>query len=244
MGKLVVFEGLDGSGKATQAKLLYCALKAEGQNVMLITFPNYDSPSSALVKMYLSGEFGKRVEDVNAYTASLFYSVDRFASYKKSWGEFYNNGGIIIADRYTTSNAVHQCSKTPKNQWDSYLEWLFKTEYELMGIPRPDVVFYLNVHPDISQKLMYERYKGEESKKDIHEKDIVYLKMSYDAAMYCVKKYNWVNFNCTKNGEMRGIDDIHFELVKNYKTLMGSINNEQNASDLLSKTAFENKEEF
>ncbi len=221
MGKLIVFEGLDGSGKATQAKLLYSALKAEGQKVMLITFPDYESPSSALVKMYLGGEFGRRAEDVNAYTASLFYSVDRFASFKKSWGEFYADGGIIIADRYTTSNAVHQCSKTPKKQWDNFLNWLFQTEYELIGIPKPNLVFYLNVKPETSQKLMLERYKGEESKKDIHERDLVYLKMSYKAAVYCAKKYNWLNVNCVKDEQMRSINDIHFEIIKTYKKLIG-----------------------
>ena len=129
-GKLIVLEGLDGSGKATQAQLLHEALCAQGLAVRKVTFPDYQHPSSTLVKQYLAGEFGSRPEDVNAYAASCFYSVDRYASYKTQWGAFYQAGGIVVADRYTTSNAVHQCAKLPKQQWDEYLAWLFDFEYE------------------------------------------------------------------------------------------------------------------
>ena len=139
-GKLIVLEGLDGSGKATQAKLLAAHLKGQGFSVREITFPNYESDSSALVKMYLAGQFGQHPDDVNAYAASSFYAVDRYASYKKDWGSFYENGGIIIADRYTTSNAVHQCSKLPPEQWESFLGWLFDFEFHLLGLPAPDEV--------------------------------------------------------------------------------------------------------
>ena len=128
-GRLIVLEGLDGSGKATQAGLLYEALCGRGEQAMKITFPNYESDSSALVKMYLGGAFGQDVNDVNAYAASSFYSVDRYASYKTLWGCFYHDGGTVIADRYTTSNAVHQCSKLPREEWDAYLAWLFDFEY-------------------------------------------------------------------------------------------------------------------
>ena len=146
-GKLIVLEGLDGSGKATQAKLLAAHLKEQGFSVREITFPNYESDSSALVKMYLAGQFGQHPDDVNAYAASSFYAVDRYASYKKDWGSFYENGGIIIADRYTTSNAVHQCSKLPPEQWESFLGWLFDFEFHLLGLPAPDEVIYLQVRP-------------------------------------------------------------------------------------------------
>ena len=139
-GKLIVLEGLDGSGKATQAKLLEAHLKEQGFSVREITFPNYESDSSALVKMYLAGQFGQHPDDVNAYAASSFYAVDRYASYKKDWGSFYENGGIIIADRYTTSNAVHQCSKLPPEQWESFLGWLFDFEFHLLGLPAPHFV--------------------------------------------------------------------------------------------------------
>ena len=140
-GRLFVLEGLDGSGKATQAKLLAAHLAGSGRRVMEITFPDYESDSSALVKMYLSGQFGSRPDDVNPYAASSFYAVDRYASYKTKWGSFYEAGGIVIADRYTTSNAVHQCSKLPPDQWDGFLRWAFEYEYQLLGLPAPDAVF-------------------------------------------------------------------------------------------------------
>ena len=140
-GRLLVIEGLDGSGKATQAKLLAAHLAESGCKVMEITFPDYESDSSALVKMYLSGQFGEKPDDVNPYAASSFYAVDRYASYKTKWGSFYETGGIVIADRYTTSNAVHQCSKLPPEQWDDFLRWAFDYEYRLLGLPAPDAVF-------------------------------------------------------------------------------------------------------
>lgn len=212
-GKLFVVEGLDGSGKATQAKRLAAALSRQGKNVREITFPNYASDSSALVKMYLRGDFGSKPEDVNAYAASSFYAVDRYAGYKNDWGCFYQNGGILIADRYTTSNAVHQCSKLPKEQWDDFLNWLFSYEYDLLGLPVPDAVIYLSVDPQIGQKLMSERYHGDESKKDIHEKDVVYLEASRRAAEYCAAHLGWQTVECTAVGGMRGIEEIHEEVL-------------------------------
>ena len=163
-GKLIAIEGLDGSGKATQAKLLAGYLAAQGLVVREVSFPDYGSDSSALVKMYLAGQFGPHPDDVNAYAASSFYAVDRYASYKKDWGSFYENGGIVIADRYTTSNAVHQCSKLPPEQWESFLGWLFDFEFHLLGLPTPDEVIYLQVDPAVSQKLMTQRYHGDESR--------------------------------------------------------------------------------
>ena len=211
-GKLIVLEGLDGSGKATQAKLLAAHLKEQGFSVREITFPNYESDSSALVKMYLAGQFGQHPDDVNAYAASSFYAVDRYASYKKDWGSFYENGGIVIADRYTTSNAVHQCSKLPKAQWDEYLQWLFDFEYRLMGIPQPDVVVYLSVDPAVSQKLMTGRYRGDESKKDIHEGNLAYLQRSREAAEYCSRALGWKEIRCCHQGAMRSIASIQEEI--------------------------------
>ncbi len=212
-GKLIVVEGLDGSGKATQTKLLAQALTARGEKVRQVTFPAYDSDSSALVKMYLNGEFGTDPNAVNAYAASSFYAVDRFACYKKDWGEFYENGGVIIADRYTTSNAIHQCSKLPDEQWDAFLQWLFSYEYDYLGIPAPDRVIYLQVDPDVSQKLMSGRYHGDESKKDIHESNLAYLNRSRVAAGYCADKLGWDKVCCDRDGEMRTIEDIHAEVL-------------------------------
>ena len=193
-GRLLVIEGLDGSGKATQAKLLAAHLAESGRRVMEITFPDYESDSSALVKMYLSGQFGDKPDDVNPYAASSFYAVDRYASYKTRWGSFYEAGGIVIADRYTTSNAVHQCSKLPP------------------GLPAPNAVVYLQVDPAVSQKLMTGRYHGDESRKDVHEKDIEYLARSRRAAEYCAAHLGWATVHCTENGAMRTIEEIQAEV--------------------------------
>lgn len=212
MGKLIVIEGLDGSGKGTQAQLLTQALAAEGRAVRKISFPDYASDSSALVKMYLAGQFGSDPGDVNAYAASTFYAVDRFASFKKDWGKFYQEGGILIADRYTTSNAVHQCSKLPEAQWDEYLQWLFHFEYTLMGIPEPDAVIYLKVDPAVSQKLMTGRYSGDETKKDIHEGNLAYLNRSRMAAGYCSRKLGWQEVECCRGETMRTIEEIQAEI--------------------------------
>jgi len=209
--KLIVIEGLDGSGKATQAKLLTKSLLARGIPTRKVSFPDYDSDSSALVKMYLRGDFGSHPDDVNAYSASSFYAVDRYASYMHDWKDDYSKG-IIIADRYTTSNAVHQCSKLPEEKWDSFLDWLFDFEYNKLGIPKPNMVFYLRVDPDVSQKLMNERYHGED-KRDIHEKDLEYLARCRKAADYCAKKYAWHIIECTDGTSMKSIESIDKEII-------------------------------
>ena len=207
-GKLIVIEGLDGSGKATQAKRLAAALQQQGHRVREISFPNSESDSSALVKMYLSGAFGREPGDVNAYAASSFYAVDRYAGMKQDWGPFYEAGGILIADRYTTSNAVHQCCKLPRAQWDRYLDWLFGYEYDLLGLPAPDAVVYLRLGIETSQQLMSGRYHGDEKKKDIHESNTDYLEHAHLAADYCAKKYAWRTVECAAGGALRGIDEI------------------------------------
>ena len=217
-GKLIVIEGLDGSGKATQSALLAEALEQQGRKVRRISFPNYQSDSSALVKMYLAGEFGSDPGDVNAYAASTFFAVDRFASFRKDWGPFYRSGGIVIADRYTTSNAVHQCCKLQdRASWDSYLNWLFDFEYRIMGIPAPDQVLYLQVDVEESQKLMHERYAGDDTKKDIHEANTAYLLRSQEAAEFCAEKLGWDRIRCYRDGEMRSVEDIHAELMRTFR---------------------------
>ena len=210
MGKLIVIEGLDGSGKATQAKRLSAALLARGEHVREVSFPDYDSPSSALVKMYLGGEFGSRPQDVNAFAASSFYAVDRYASFKKDWQADYA-AGTIIADRYTTSNAIHQCSKLDRQEWDAYLDWLFHFEYALLGIPTPDLVVYLRVDPAVSQALMRKRYRGEDLR-DIHEKDLDYLRRCQEAAEYCAQRLGWCVVECCENGAMRSVEAIQTEI--------------------------------
>ena len=213
-GKLIVIEGLDGSGKATQAKLLYQELARRGLPVRQVSFPNYDSDSSALVKMYLQGQFGSAPGDVNAYAASSFFAVDRYANYKKDWQDFYLNGGIVVADRYTTSNAVHQCSKLPENQWPGFLTWLFHFEYELLGIPAPDRVMYLQTSADITHDLLLKRYGGDESREDIHEADHEYMIRSRQAAEYCSQALGWTVVRCVRDGALRSVEDIHRELVR------------------------------
>ena len=212
-GCLLVIDGLDGSGKATQARLLAETLAAQGRQVRQISFPNYASDSSALVKMYLAGQFGDKPDDVNAYAASSFFAVDRYASYKTDWGAFYQAGGIVIADRYTTSNGAHQCSKLPPEAWDTYLDWLFTYEYQLLGLPAPDAVIYLRVDPAVSQQLMTARYHGDESKKDIQGRDLEYLERSRRAAEYCAQKLGWQTVECTRAGAMRTVEDIGREVL-------------------------------
>ena len=213
-GKLIVIEGLDGSGKATQAKRLAAALQKQEKQVREISFPNYDSDSSALVRMYLSGAFGTEPGDVNAYAASSFYAVDRYAGMKQDWGRFYDDGGILVADRYTTSNAIHQCCKLPEDQWDTYLHWLFHFEYELLGLPSPDLVIYLRLGIETSQRLMSERYHGDEKKKDIHESNMSYLERAHMAADYCADKFGWKTVECTETDGLRSIEEIGADVLR------------------------------
>lgn len=222
-GKLIIIEsGSDGSGKATQSKKLYDRLLKEGYKVRKVEYPNYESSSSSLIKMYLKGEFGDKPDDVDAYVASTFYTVDRYASYKREWEEFYLDGGIIIADRYTTSNMVHQASKIDDiKKRDEYLDWLFDYEYNLYKLPQPSQVIFLDVNPDVTSKLMENRnnkFSGD-SKKDIHESNMNYLKKTYNNSLYIANKYNWTKINCIESKKLRTIEDIHKEIytkVKNH----------------------------
>ena len=213
MGKLIVIEGLDGSGKSTQLDLLPKNLLKNGIESKTVSFPDYDSDSSALVKMYLGGEFGKKPSDVNAYAASLFYAVDRFASYKKTWGQYYNKNGVIISGRYTTSNAVHQTSKMPEADWQGFLDWLYDLEYNKVGIPKPDKVIFLDMPVEVSKKLLLGRYKGDEAKKDIHESDTAYLEKCRKAAMFTARYSDWTIIPCAKDGKARSIEDISNDIL-------------------------------
>ena len=215
MGKLFVIDGTDGSGKQTQFELLTQKLKENNIDFRTVNFPNYDSPSSALVKMYLSGEFGENAKDVNAYIASTFYAVDRYATFKKGYEEYYNNGGIIIADRYTTSNMVHQAGKiADKEERDKFLEWISDFEFNLYGLPKPTEVFFLNMPVEKAIELMKDRENKftHEAKKDIHEKDKNHLIDAHEAACYVAKKYNWFEINCIKDGALRTREDISKEI--------------------------------
>lgn len=211
--RLIVIDGLDGSGKATQSRLLTERLTGMGYKARHISFPDYESDSSALVRMYLGGELGDSADDVNAYAASSFYAVDRVASFLNDWGKTYSEYDYIIADRYTTSNIIHQMAKVEESERESYIEWLFDYEYNRLGIPAPDTVVFLDVDPDVSQELMRGRYKGDESRKDIHERDFEYLMRCRGSAVYAADKLGWTRICCSDGGKMRSIEDINDELL-------------------------------
>ena len=214
MGKLIVIEGTDGSGKSTQFKKLTERVAAEGVAFQQLVFPQYTEPSSALIRMYLGGEFGSNPSDVNAYAASAFYAVDRYASYKKSWGEWYDHGGLILCDRYTTSNAVHQASKEPAEKQQAYLKWLYEFEYDKLGMPAPDLVIYLDVPTDFSEKMMRHREQETNTKADIHEQDRAYLTTCREMGRTAAQYYGWHIIDCVKDGCMRSIEDIHEEIYR------------------------------
>lgn len=219
-GKLFVIDGTDGSGKQTQFDKLVERLEKEKIDFMKLSFPRYDSPSSSLVKMYLAGEFGENAKDVSPYIASTFYAADRYASYKQEFGEYYKNGGLILADRYTTANIVHQAGKIQdKKEREKFLDWLCDLEYNIYGIPEPTEVFFLNMPPEYALKLMEGRENKitHDMKKDIHERDKNHIIDSYNAACDLVDKYNWYEVKCVNNGEIRTIEDIHEEIFAEIK---------------------------
>ena len=213
-GKLIVVEGLDGSGKATQTNKLFEYIKNKNINCRRLSFPNYESPSSALVKMYLGGEFSDTPGGVNAYAASSFYAVDRCAGFLKDWKCDYDNGKIFVCDRYATSNAVYQLSKLPECEWDTFLDWIQDFEYDKLGVPKPDTVIYLDMSVDVSQKLLSKRYNGDESKKDIHESNVEFLRQCRKAAVYAAEKLGWVVVRCDDGVNPRGIEDISGDILK------------------------------
>ena len=212
MGKLIVIEGTDGSGKSTQFKLLTERVSREGHEFQRLVFPQYQEESSALIRMYLGGQFGTKPSDVNAYAASAFYAVDRFASYKKVWGQWYENGGLVLSDRYTTSNAVHQASKEPEEKQAEFLKWLYEFEYNKLGLPAPDLVIYLDVPTDFTEKMMRSREAATNTHADIHEQDLTYLATCRRTGKAAAKFYNWTVIDCVRNGAMRSIEDIHEEI--------------------------------
>lgn len=218
-GKLIVIEGLDGSGKATQTQKLSDYLLENNRQVLRLTFPDYESPSSSLIKMYLNGELGDNPSDVNAYAASTFYAVDRVASYIKSWKKDYESGKVILCDRYATSNIIYQMAKIPQDKWDSFIDWQYDFEYNKLQLPAPDKVIYLDVEPKVSQKLMLKRYNGDESKRDIHEKNLEFLLLCRKSALYAAEKLNWKVICCCENSQMKSIDKIFKEIHNSLKEL-------------------------
>ena len=220
MGKLIVLEGTDGSGKSTQFQRLTERLTRDGRQFQKLVFPQYSEPSSALIRMYLGGEFGANPSDVNAYAASTFYAVDRYASYKKSWGEWYEAGGLVVSDRYTTSNAVHQASKEPDGKREDFLKWLYEFEYDHLGLPRPDLTLYLDVPTDFTEQLLRHREQDTHTSADIHERDTQYLAACRRSGRAAAEYYGWNIISCVKNGKMRSMEDIHEEIYRYVKALL------------------------
>ena len=220
MGKLFVIDGTDGSGKQTQFQQLQESLLKDGIDYKVVSFPNYDSPSSALVQMYLSGEFGENAKEISPYIASTFYAADRYATFQTGYKKYYEDGGIILADRYTTANMVHQAGKIKdEKEREKFLNWLWDFEFNLYGLPVPNEVFFLNMPVEKSIELMKDRENKftHQEKKDIHERDVNHLKDAYEAACDVSKKYNWYEIKCVKNNEIRTIENIHQEIYNEVK---------------------------
>ncbi len=219
MGRLLVLDGLDGSGKTTQLAHLGAYLSAAGTSYKQISFPDYDKPSSAPVKEYLNGVYGS-ADEVNAYAASSFYAVDRYASYRTCWQADYEAGTLIVAARYTTSNAIHQMGKLPRAQWDDYLAWLEDYEYRLLGLPRPDQVLFLDMPPEVADTLVTGRYGGDPARKDIHERNAAYLRACRPAALYAAERLGWQVVPCAEAGTPLSIAHIHEDIVRRIQDIL------------------------
>lgn len=217
-GKLIVMEGIDGSGKSTQYRRLCQRLSDQGRAYRQAVFPRYDQDSSALIRAYLGGQFGDRPEDVNAYAASTFFAVDRFAAYKTDWGAYYDQGGLVLCDRYTTSNACHQGSKLPPAERQAFLDWLYDFEFRLMGLPRPALVLYLDIDVDTACRQMARRQSATNTQADIHERDLDYLTRCLEMGRYAAAHYGWTRIPCTRQGQLRSVEEIHQEI---YAALAG-----------------------
>lgn len=212
-GKLIALEGTDGSGKSTQFARLCQRMETEQKAFHHINFPRYESPSSALVKMYLGGEFGEKPDDVNPYAASTFYAVDRYASWKQDWQEIYQGGGLILSERYTTSNAIHQTGKLPEGEWEAFIQWLFDLEYGKLGIPQPDLVIFLDMPTEKNVELLRSRESQTNTTADIHEGDTAYLARCRQAAHTAARLGQWKTVSCVDaQGGVRSIEEIHQEI--------------------------------
>lgn len=223
MGILIAIDGVDASGKQTQTQLLKKRLIEDGKDIKAVSFPAYDNPSSTLVKMYLNGDFGEKPSDVNAYATSTFFAADRFATYRTDWGKDYNSGTIILADRYVSSNLIHQASKIDNSaEKDKFLTWLDDLEHNIYGLPRPDVTIFLDMPPEYGAMLMKDRANKSNGtdKKDIHESDFSYLETSYNNAVYVAERFNWKRVSCVKDGEIRSVEDIHNDIYSIIKEIL------------------------
>ena len=209
-GRLIILEAGDGSGKATQTRELYKHLAADGRRIHRVEFPDYGAESSVLVRMYLGGSFGSHAEDVNAFAASTFFAVDRYASYHMKWKKYYEAGDIILADRYTTSNMVHQAVKIEDAaRREEFLDWLWDFEFVKLGLPVPDLVVFLDMDPAVSDRLIAARAQAQNQAEDIHERDKSYLHRCHAAYGLLAEKYGWQRIACSSCGQPRAVEDIH-----------------------------------
>lgn len=220
MGKLIVLEGIDGSGKSAQYRRLTARFEREGLDYHSIVFPRYDQESSALIRMYLNGDFGSRPDDVNAYASSIFYAVDRYASYMTDWKAYYQSGGVVLSDRYTTSNAVHQGAKLPPEEQPRFFDWLYDLEYVKLGLPRPDLVIFLDVDLATSEARMHRRQLKTGKSGDIHERDTEYLQLCLDTGHRAAAHYGWRVVDFMKDGKEREVDEKHEEIYKIVRELL------------------------
>ena len=212
MGRLVVIEGIDGSGKSTQFELLCNRLIDEGRDFIRVRFPRYDKPSSALLKMYLGGEFGDDPDAVNPYAASSFYAVDRFASFFQDWRGYYSSGGFVLTDRYTTSNAIHQGAKIPPSRREDFFKWLYDFEFNLIGLPAPDMVIYMDIEATHALRRLHDRQSETDTIGDIHEKNMLYLEQCVQCGKQAAKLYGWQTVNCFSEGCERDKYELHREI--------------------------------
>ena len=221
-GILIILEAGDASGKETQTRLLYERLLAEGRDVTRVSFPDYGSDSSALVRMYLRGDFGAQAADVDAYAASAFFAVDRYASFHTKWGEAYNRGGVILSDRYVTSNLAHQAVKlADEKARQEYFAWLDDFEYVRLGLPRPDLVVFLDMPPEASDRLLAARAK-ETGAPDIHEKDRTYLHRVHAAYAEAAERFGWARVSCGRGTMPRAPEDIAADVYQAVLPVLGA----------------------
>jgi len=221
LGNIIVFEGIDGSGKSTQFELICERLKAQGRQFRRLSFPRYDNPSSMLIRMYLGGDFGENPDDVNAYAASSFFAADRYASFVQDWGEYYKSGGLILTDRYTTSNALHQGAKMDTARRMQFFKWLYDYEFSLIGLPEPDLVFYLNIDVSLAAERLSARQSKTGTFADIHEQDLSYLASCAESGLQAAKQYGWYIVSNEMSGQVRSSQDIHDEIYERLLCLTG-----------------------
>ena len=222
-GKLIVLEGLDGSGKTTQTELLAQSLRSAGCRFRRLKFPCYDQPFSAPARMYLNGEFGSDPGDVNAYAASTFFAVDRYASFRRFWHDDYENGAVILTDRYTASNLIYQLPKLPRGEWDGFFDWLCDYEFGKLGIPSPDLTVYLDMPQEAAQRLLDGRYRVNGGGRDIHESSAPYLAACRESAAYAAGRLGWRAVACAENGAPRSVEAVHADVAAIVREALGPL---------------------